>query len=384
MSDSTFLPDLPSDSHHDDALDPFASADNEKLLDLRLRRFGRMARVELAINTVLVMAVLIGAHFFLPLPFAAFMTLSLLTYLMVSSTLTAPVGQQLIQEKQYDTAERLFTANLWLSRKCGIFGWCAMIGSMDMLRHLFFVQARHAEGELLIKRWIAIEDPGQLRGSRLLRNNLACIYAEGKRLKEASSLINPKEADGDRLSYRPWRVVLRANLGYAYLLAGKYEAARILLTEALELHKSKAGKVKTELGSNILNNLGLCNVNLEKFEEAERLLEESLNLRKQILKPNHVSFAYSYHNFGRLYYAQRRYEEAELQFSSALSIREMNLPADHPDIATTLECYALTLNRLGKGERAAEALKRAEEIRQTHALTEQMRKGTDVRLLPPP
>lgn len=385
MTDSTFLPEFANQGSHDCSDEETLGASiiekdslNQEMLNDELRRFGNAAKLELFLSTVVIIGAFWGVFAFMPALFTLIFIVSLI-YLYVLHILPG-IALKMIETKRFETAEKVLTSTLTQSRKLGIFGWCALIESMDYLRHLFHRQARYQECELLVRRWIAIEDTKNLKGSYLLRNSLGCVMGEQKRITEAAELLNPDQVKRTWPFGVPWRTVFSGNLGYSYLVAGKNEAARILLTRALE-DRLKTNKKKDLFKSHILNNLGLAHANLGNYAEAEACLEEALSLRRTILKADHIFFGYSYYNLGRLYYAQGRYDEAELQFSSALSIREMHLPPEHPDIASTLECYALTMNRLGKKERALELLEQAEHIRQTHALLEEHRKAQDLKLL---
>jgi tetratricopeptide (TPR) repeat protein len=79
-----------------------------------------------------------------------------------------------------------------------------------------------------------------------------------------------------------------------------------------------------------LNNLASLYDNQGKYEEAEPLFIQALELRKQLLGENHPDTASSLSNLASLYYSQGKYEEAEPLFIQAVEIAEGLLGANHP------------------------------------------------------
>ncbi|MCE2665183.1 MAG: tetratricopeptide repeat protein [Microcystis sp. 53602_E8] len=67
-----------------------------------------------------------------------------------------------------------------------------------------------------------------------------------------------------------------------------------------------------------------------KYEEAEPLYLQALELRKRLLGENHPYVANSLNNLAKLYYFQGKYEEAEPLYLQALAIAEQALGENHP------------------------------------------------------
>ena len=66
-----------------------------------------------------------------------------------------------------------------------------------------------------------------------------------------------------------------------------------------------------------------------------------MDLRKQLLGVNHPDTATSFNNLAFLYYSQGKYEEAEPLYIQALQIAEGVLGVNHPNTVTirgNLEC----------------------------------------------
>ena len=68
-----------------------------------------------------------------------------------------------------------------------------------------------------------------------------------------------------------------------------------------------------------------------------------------------------------LYNNQGQYAKAEPFYKRALAIWEKALGPEHPDVATTLENYALLLRNTGRPEEAEPLESRAESIRAKNA-----------------
>ena len=69
-------------------------------------------------------------------------------------------------------------------------------------------------------------------------------------------------------------------------------------------------------------------------------LRESLALRRKALPAEHRDVAKSLNNLAVLLYNQDRYAEAELLSREAVAMIRKLLPAGHPDIAATIEGLA--------------------------------------------
>jgi tetratricopeptide (TPR) repeat protein len=80
-----------------------------------------------------------------------------------------------------------------------------------------------------------------------------------------------------------------------------------------------------------LNNLALLYDNQGRYDEAEPLYQQALELRRELLGDRHPDVAGSLFNLGGLRYNQGRYPEALDLFLEAEAIYLTTLGADHPD-----------------------------------------------------
>ncbi|MFM7795002.1 MAG: tetratricopeptide repeat protein, partial [Microcystis panniformis] len=84
--------------------------------------------------------------------------------------------------------------------------------------------------------------------------------------------------------------------------------------------------------------------------EAEPLLLEALDLKKQLLGDNHPSVALSLNNLAGLYNSQGRYTEAEPLHLEAINIATQVLGENHPHTQTVYQNYLRMLSQLPEAE----------------------------------
>jgi tetratricopeptide (TPR) repeat protein len=84
-----------------------------------------------------------------------------------------------------------------------------------------------------------------------------------------------------------------------------------------------------------------------RYDEAARLIEESLAIREQALGRDHPQFAGTLTVKANLLLAIRRYDEARTLAAEASRILRLNLPADSWQVAAALNTEGAALTRLG-------------------------------------
>jgi tetratricopeptide (TPR) repeat protein len=121
--------------------------------------------------------------------------------------------------------------------------------------------------------------------------------------------------------------------------------------------------VSKEAGA-LLNQFG-CYLNAQgRYAEAEPLFMQALEKRQNSLPAEHPDIAQSLNNLAVLYDTQGRYEEAEPLYKQALEMVQNSLPAEHPDIAQSLNNLAVLYDTQGRYEEAEPLHKQALEKRQ--------------------
>jgi serine/threonine-protein kinase len=136
----------------------------------------------------------------------------------------------------------------------------------------------------------------------------------------------------------------------------------------LELLAQGARRIREELAgqpaieARLLDTLGRAYLNLERFSEADELLEEALDLRRQLYGPEHPEVAASLESLGRLRRDQGDYPTAEALLRQSLHMRRRTVGHQDPAVAESLDSLAVLLSLDSRFEEAWEALEEAEKI----------------------
>ncbi len=121
---------------------------------------------------------------------------------------------------------------------------------------------------------------------------------------------------------------------------GRYEDARPLLEQALEIGKKTLGLENPNVATSI-NDLATVYYAQGRYLEAEALLKQSLAIRTKVLGGKDPAVAASLNNLAELYRAQGRYEEAEPHYLQALQILQEALGHEHTYVASSLNNLAM-------------------------------------------
>ncbi|KJZ70980.1 hypothetical protein HIM_09635 [Hirsutella minnesotensis 3608] len=172
--------------------------------------------------------------------------------------------------------------------------------------------------------------------------------AEGRTTSPACSRAWAKKVLGKE---HPETLGSMNNLARVLQSLGKYEEAERLHRQALDLKEKVLGKEHPEtLGS--MNNLARVLQSLGKYEEAERRHRRALDLREKVLGKEHPSTLGSMNNLARVLQSLGKYEEAERRHRRALDLREKVLGKEHPSTLGSMNNLARVLQSLGKYEEA--------------------------------
>ncbi len=152
------------------------------------------------------------------------------------------------------------------------------------------------------------------------------------------------------------------NLAHLNYLQGKYEKAELLHVQALELSKRLLGSEHPDVATS-LNNLAGLYKSQGKYEKAELLFLQALEIRKRLLGEEHPAVASSLNNLASLYKAQGKYDEAEPLYVQALKMRKQLLGEEHPAVAASLNNLAILYKVQDKHDQAESFYEQALKMR---------------------
>ncbi|WP_290599505.1 tetratricopeptide repeat protein [Anabaena sp. AL93] len=128
-------------------------------------------------------------------------------------------------------------------------------------------------------------------------------------------------------------------LALLYYSQGRYNDAEPLYLQSLDILKRQLGDDHPHVATS-LNNLAALYKAQGRYNDAEPLYLQSLDIRKRQLGDDHPDVGTSLNNLAGLYESQGRYNDAEPLYSQSLDIRKRQLGDDHPDVGTSLNNLA--------------------------------------------
>ena len=120
------------------------------------------------------------------------------------------------------------------------------------------------------------------------------------------------------------------NLARLYYFQGRYNDAEPLFLQSLDIYKRQLGNDHPDVALS-LNNLALLYESQGRYNDAEPLFLQSLDIYKRQLGNDHPDVAQSLNNLAQLYFSQENYLEAENLAQQALVIYQQKLGSEHPD-----------------------------------------------------
>lgn len=134
-------------------------------------------------------------------------------------------------------------------------------------------------------------------------------------------------------------------LGMVQMRQGDFRAALESFRSAQTIVEKKFGD-NHPFSADSLHNVALALEKLNRFEEAQKLLERSLDIRKRVLPLDHPDLAFSYHSLGRVLVALGRLKAARPLFEEGIRIRQAALGPSHPRTAELVASLAMLRSRL--------------------------------------
>ncbi len=148
------------------------------------------------------------------------------------------------------------------------------------------------------------------------------------------------------------------NLALLYESQGRYEEAEPLYLQAIDIDKTVLGENHPDYAID-LNNLAGLYRSQGHYEEAEPLYKQAIGIDKVALGEDHPNYARDINNLALLYNDQGRYEETEPLYKKAIEIDKVALGENHPDYAIDLNNLAALYVSQGRYEEAEPLYKQA-------------------------
>jgi tetratricopeptide (TPR) repeat protein len=155
-----------------------------------------------------------------------------------------------------------------------------------------------------------------------------------------------------------WRLLF--NVADSLSILGKYQKAEQMHRQALELMEKALDKEHPGILDS-MNNLALVLNRQGKYEEAEQMHRQVLEGSMEVLGKEHPDTLDSMNNLALVLDSQGKYEEAEQMHRQTLKLREKLLGKEHPRTLDSMNNLALVLDSQGKYEEAEQMQRQALE-----------------------
>ncbi len=151
------------------------------------------------------------------------------------------------------------------------------------------------------------------------------------------------------------------NLAGVVEAQGRYEEAEALNREALEIDRATIGERHPSYATHLNNLAGVVQAQ-GRLEEAVTLFREALEIDRATIGERHPDYATRLNNLALVVEAQGRFEEAEALYREALEIDRATIGERHPDYAMRLNNLASVVEAQGRFEEAEGLYREALEI----------------------
>lgn len=211
--------------------------------------------------------------------------------------------------------------------------------ALQVAQHIEQLQITNkAAGRLLSETAIYLRDRSQ--------------YAKAELLFLQALQILERQSESQHLDI----VTLLTNLVGLYTYQGKYEQGELLCKQVLQFYERQPEQPGREI---TLHTVATHYISLGKYELAEPLLLQALQIRKQLLGQQHSDVAVELNNLASLYTYQGKYELALPLFQQAQQVYEQ---LEHPYLTYVLSNLGELYFELGMYAQAEALFQRARQI----------------------
>ncbi|KAE8132449.1 violaceus kinesin [Aspergillus pseudotamarii] len=164
-----------------------------------------------------------------------------------------------------------------------------------------------------------------------------------KYLPHAFSLIAEADFQKEREKYINFIV----NIGRCLYSDGRWKEAEELQLQVIELRKQVLGPEHPSTLTS-MGNMAAIYWGQGRWKKAEELEIQVIELRKQVLGSEHPDTLTSIGNLASIYWGQGQWKEAEELEVQVMELRKQVLGPEHPDTLTSMNNLAYTWKQLGK------------------------------------
>jgi tetratricopeptide (TPR) repeat protein len=180
-----------------------------------------------------------------------------------------------------------------------------------------------------------------------------------KYLPHAQTALNCGEDTADERA----ELDLLFNVAESYSVLGKYQEAEQMYRQVLELREKVLGRDHPFTIAS-MNNFACTLDNLGKYKEAEAMYQQVFELLEKVLGREHPFTIASIDNLGVVLGRLERLEEAETMHRQALELTEKVLGREHPSTLNSINNLGIVLESLERHKEAETILRQALELRE--------------------
>jgi len=151
------------------------------------------------------------------------------------------------------------------------------------------------------------------------------------------------------------------NLAVLYKDMGKYNEAEELIEDAIDITEKTASK-KCSPYAIALNNQAMILQAMGRYPNAEPILNQAIEIAGETLNDKSTNYVRLMTNLALLYQDMKKYSEAETIYNNAIKIKENRLGTNHPDYAHLLNNLAALYMLMNKYDKVEDLLKKSTAI----------------------
>jgi tetratricopeptide (TPR) repeat protein len=235
--------------------------------------------------------------------------------------------------------------------------------TLSLLGTVRSAQGRYAEAERALREALALTE--RAFGSQSIEvaatlNDLGIVFKfagnfdEARACYERSMALFERALGPDNVALAP----LHHNLGGLAHAERNPSAGEPHGRRSVEIRQAALGRDHVNVAVDKAAYAAIL-ADLDRRDEATRLLVEALPILERDLGPAHNEVAVYTNNLAAIHHRNRNYAEAEPLYRRALAIKEANLGVDSPALAVTINNLAVVQKALGRYSDADRLYRRA-------------------------